>query len=110
MALGLIITAVSTPVLGAPFRTPDLDAASTWEIKPSYQWASNGFDSETGFEMDITVPIRPGLETSVTFGSGTFKAPARKRYQARSIANGRSNGRFFRPVRATVSAYQPNQP
>jgi len=78
MALGLIATAVSTPVLGAPFRTPDLDAARTWEIKPSYRWASDGFNRETGYEMDITAPIRPGLETSITFGSGTFKAQGEK--------------------------------
>ena len=78
IALSLAATAVSTPVLAAPFRTPDLDAATTWEIKPSYQWASNGFEHETGYEMDITAPIRPGLETSITFGSGTFKTRGEK--------------------------------
>ena len=78
IALGLIAASVSTPVLAAPFHTPDLDAASTWEIKPSYQWASDGFDNETGYEMDITAPIRPGLETSITFGRGTFKAYGEK--------------------------------
>jgi hypothetical protein len=78
IALSLAAIAVSTPVLAAPFRTPDLDAATTWEIKPSYQWASNGFEHETGYEMDITAPIRPGLETSITFGSGTFKTRGEK--------------------------------
>ncbi len=78
IALSLVATAVSTPVLAAPFRTPDLDAARAWEIKPSYQWASNGFEHETGYEMDITAPIRPGLETSITFGSGTFKTSGAK--------------------------------
>jgi hypothetical protein len=57
------------PALASPYETPDLDAASTWEVKVLGEWETSR-DERTvaGPILDLTAPIRPGLEASVTFG------------------------------------------
>jgi hypothetical protein len=71
LAIGLCTTAAQA----SPFKTPSLDSAETWELKVIVN-AEDSASERTieGPLLDITAPIRPGLETSVTFGRGYTQA------------------------------------
>lgn len=74
LAAGFGAMAVAGGAQASPFEVPDLDAADAWELKVEGSMSKS--DSERFVEapvLDITAPIRPGLETSVTFGRGSLK-------------------------------------
>lgn len=60
---------LASPALASPYATPDVDAASTWEVKVLGEWETSSDERVVeGPILDLTAPIRPGLEASVTFG------------------------------------------
>ena len=77
----LTATAVCSVLAGAagasPFQMPDMHAATSYEIKVQAQYthARDGKSIE-GPALDITAPLRPGLETSLTFGRGRVSGQA----------------------------------
>lgn len=59
----------ATPSAASPFHIPDADAASEWELKVFGEYETlAGETLRQAPVIDLTAPIRPGLETSVTFG------------------------------------------
>jgi hypothetical protein len=63
------------PATASPFKITGLDAASTWEIKLVAETEDTASEHEVEAPvLDVTAPIRPGLETSVTFGRGWAKS------------------------------------
>jgi hypothetical protein len=63
------------PAAASPFKITGLDAASNWEIKIIAETEDTASEHEVEAPvLDITAPIRPGLETSVTFGRGWAKS------------------------------------
>jgi hypothetical protein len=68
-AFAVCTLTISLPAFASPFHIPDPDAADVWELKVSAEFET--FSDEQVREspvFDITAPVRPGLETSVTFG------------------------------------------
>ncbi|MFC3051587.1 transporter [Kordiimonas pumila] len=64
----------ASPAAASPYHTTGLDAADRPEIKILSEYESAGDDwSLEGPAIDATLPIVPGLETSVTFGKGWLK-------------------------------------
>lgn len=55
----------------SPYHITGLDAADHWEIKTIAKGSEKGDESVLEAPLiDITAPLAPGLETSVTFGRG----------------------------------------
>jgi hypothetical protein len=79
LGAGVLMTATAH---ASPFKITGMDAASEFEVK--LEGEATVSESETEIEapvLDVTFPIRPGLETSVTFGRGSLKEgpdPARE--------------------------------
>jgi hypothetical protein len=74
LGAGLVMTATAH---ASPFKITGMDAASEFEVK--IEGEATVSESETEIEapvLDVTFPIRPGLETSVTFGRGSLKEGA----------------------------------
>lgn len=62
------------PAFASPFHIPDADAATEWEVKVSADYERVGGETVRDAPvLDITAPLRPGLETSITFGWGRFE-------------------------------------
>ena len=76
LAAGLC-SALAGTAGASPYQMPDMQAASTYEVKLQAQYtkARDGRTVE-GPALDITAPLRPGLETSVTFGRGRVSGEA----------------------------------
>lgn len=90
-ALGaVVLCAAAGTALASPYKIPGMDAASSFEVK--LQGEVTASDLETEIEapvLDITFPLRPGLETSVTFGRGALKElddPAREGWLDTEVA------------------------
>lgn len=61
----------------SPFRVPDTAAADAWEVKLAGVYESgDGADARALPLFDVTAPMIPGVETSVTFGWGRAETPA----------------------------------
>lgn len=59
----------------SPYRIPGLDAADHWEIKTIATDTVEGNERVLDAPLfDITAPLAPGLETSVTLGRGRLHA------------------------------------
>jgi hypothetical protein len=74
VALLTPLVTFATPAAASPYHIPDADAAETWELKVSAEFESaDGEDVRDAPVFDVTAPIRPGLETSLTFGWGVVE-------------------------------------
>lgn len=58
----------------SPYRITGLDAADHWEIKTIATDTDEGDERVREALIDLTAPLAPGLETSVTFGRGRLHA------------------------------------
>lgn len=64
----------------SPYRITGLDAADHWEIKTIAKHTDEGDERVLEAPMiDLTAPLAPGLETSVTFGRGRLHAEGESR-------------------------------
>ena len=63
--------AFASATQASPYRITGLDAADHWEIKTIAKDTAEGDERVLEAPLfDITAPLAPGLETSVTFGTG----------------------------------------
>jgi hypothetical protein len=71
LAAAVLCSVLAGAAGASPFQMPDMHAATNYEIKVQAQY-TKARDGKTveGPALDITAPLRPGLETSVTFGRG----------------------------------------
>ena len=67
----LLALALAGPAAASPYKIPDLSAATSVEIKLQAQYTKS-LDGKRleGPALDMTAPLRPGLEGSVTVGFG----------------------------------------
>ncbi len=80
LAAGLL-AAFAGAAKASPYEIPDLDAASGWEVKiQAESKQSRDERSVEGPILDLTAPIRPGLETSLTFGRAWARTPGGPTY------------------------------
>lgn len=75
--VGGVWSMLAGAAVASPFKVPDLHAATAYEIKLQLQYTSEpaGRTIE-GPALDLTAPLRPGLETSLTFGRGRVSGQA----------------------------------
>ncbi len=75
LTLSLVASTVTiTSTLASPYHTTGLDAADSFEFKIASEYESAGDDREIeGPALNVTIPVKPGIETSVTFGTGRAK-------------------------------------
>jgi hypothetical protein len=68
---GGVCSMLAGVAVASPFKVPDLNAATAYEIKLQLQYTSEPAGKTLeGPALDLTAPLRPGLETSLTFGRG----------------------------------------
>ena len=71
LAAASLCSALAGVAGASPYQMPDMHAATDFEVKLQAQYTVAGKDKALeGPALDITAPLRPGLETSVTFGRG----------------------------------------
>jgi hypothetical protein len=71
LAAASLCSALAGAAGASPYQMPDMHAAAAFEVKLQAQYTVAGKDKAIeGPALDFTAPLRPGLETSVTFGRG----------------------------------------
>ena len=71
LAVAGVCSMLAGAACASPFQMPDMHAATSYEIKIQAQYThTRDGKSIEGPALDITAPLRPGLETSLTFGRG----------------------------------------
>ena len=76
LAAAAFCSVLSVAAGASPFQMPDMHAATSYEIKLQTQYTQARDGKTVEAALDITAPLRPGLETSVTFGRGRVSGEA----------------------------------
>lgn len=74
-ALAALALGMSGAAQASPYRVTGLGAADTWELKLVSKYDHDDTETKVKGAFDITAPLAPGLETSVTFGRGWLREP-----------------------------------
>jgi hypothetical protein len=78
--------AAASSAVAAPFEQPSFDASTRPEVKLEIKVKHGGGEGEVfGPALDVTLPVRPGLETSFTFGAVHAKADGASRSGASDV-------------------------
>lgn len=76
----LLLALGAHPAAASPYKVAGLDAADSFEIKLLAEYSDQGGEKILeGPVLDLTAPLGPGLETSITFGRGRLEANGRTR-------------------------------
>ena len=76
LAAAAFCSVLSVAAGASPFQMPDMHAATSYEIKLQTQYTQARDGKTVEAALDITAPLRPGLETSLTFGRGRVSGEA----------------------------------
>jgi hypothetical protein len=71
LVIAALCAAAAAAAGASPYQVPDLHAATELELKLQAQYSMAGNERALeGPALDVAVPVRPGLEASMTFGRG----------------------------------------